>query len=295
MNLDPTIAHREGTFAGKDGLQLYWQAVTPTGMPVAEVVFVHGYSEHTGRYRELFEWLAREGLAVHALDYRGHGRAAGPRGDVDSFGLYLDDVESLLERVGGEAAGRPVLLVGHSLGGLILARLLEERRPHVAGVVFASPYMGLALVPPWLKVVLGKMVGWIKPGLQVGNGLSSSMLTRDLEWRRRIEEDPLYSGVTTPRWFRESNAAQDRALARAATIEAPALVLIPEKDPVADPATGRRFFESLGSPDKELIEYPDALHELFHELPETREQVFADVTGWLLRRAAPRVEAPTAL
>ncbi|HCF61596.1 MAG TPA: alpha/beta hydrolase, partial [Myxococcales bacterium] len=74
------------------------------------------------------ERLARAGFAAHALDYRGHGQSDGRRAHVDDFGEYVADLESFLERVGGQAGGRKVFLMGHSLGGLICARWALGRK-----------------------------------------------------------------------------------------------------------------------------------------------------------------------
>ncbi|AKU90879.1 alpha/beta hydrolase [Vulgatibacter incomptus] len=120
------IPHEEGFFPAKDNLRLYWQSYLPTD-PRAEVGFIHGYGDHSGRWTEFLELLASRGFAVHAFDYRGHGQADGRRGHVDAFDEYLDDLELFLGRIEARRAGRKLFLVGHSHGGLMLARYLESR------------------------------------------------------------------------------------------------------------------------------------------------------------------------
>ena len=99
------------------------------GPPWASVLLVHGLGEHSGRYEHVGEQLARSGLDVSAYDHRGMGGSGGPRGDVDRWSTYHDDLADRLLDVRAHAAGRPVVLYGHSLGGLIVAGYLLTERP----------------------------------------------------------------------------------------------------------------------------------------------------------------------
>src|SRR5262245_53926721 len=84
------------------------------------IVIVHGYAEHKGRYRQLVETLVAAGYACHLLDLRGHGESEGQRGHVSGFEEYRSDLERFLYEVRTQdAAASPLLLLGHSLGGLI--------------------------------------------------------------------------------------------------------------------------------------------------------------------------------
>lgn len=283
--LSTPYRHRDGFFPARDNLRLYWQAWVPVERR-AVVGLIHGYGEHSGRYVPLVERLAARGFEVQAVDYRGHGQADGRRGHVDRFADYLDDVDRFVARLREGAGDRPIFLLGHSLGGLILARwLLESGGDDLAGVVFASPYLQLAFRPPWWKLAASKTVGRLIPWLPVDNGLTSDQLTRDPAMQQLVDRDPLYNRQTTPRWFDEATAAQAEVRARAGEIRLPALVLVPEADPIASPATGEAFAAALGSGDKTLRRFPGARHELFNEIPETREQATADLLSWLEARS----------
>ncbi|HEY0839972.1 MAG TPA: alpha/beta hydrolase [Vulgatibacter sp.] len=281
-----TIDRQEGDLPAKDGTSLHWRRIGGRH-PAADVIFVHGYGEHAGRYLELFEFLCADGsLCVHAFDLRGHGRSDGRPAYVERFDDYLRDVDALVERIRG--GDRPLFVIGHSLGGLIVARWLEERWGEVAGAVFASPYLRLALTPPRIKVAAARALGMLVPWLPVSSGLDVDGLTRDPEWQVATEQDPLYRTIATPRWFEESNGAQALAVAGAPSIRAPSLVLVPEDDPIASPAAGRAFFDSLGAADKRLVTFPGARHELFHELPETRREAFEATRSWIRAHLASR-------
>jgi len=278
--------HGEGFFAARDNLRLFWQATTPDA-PRAYLGVIHGYGEHSGRYAPLFSALAERGIATRGFDYRGHGQADGRRGHVDRFSEYLDDLSLFVERVRADAGNRQVFLLGHSLGGLILARWLLEpgTQALAAGAIFASPYLELALAPSPLKVAAARLAGRLVPWLPLDNGIRSTHLTRDEAMQRAVDRDPLFQHTVTPRWFGESSAAQAQVRKGAGGIALPALVLVPEADPVALPAAGVGFYEALGSADKELRRYPDARHELFNELPDTRRRAMADVAAWIEARS----------
>ena len=75
----------EGTFQTTDGLTLFERAWLPEGEARAVVAIIHGYAEHSGRYRHVGAALAARGYAVESLDLRGHGRSEGQRATVRSM------------------------------------------------------------------------------------------------------------------------------------------------------------------------------------------------------------------
>src|SRR3954452_17559209 len=107
------MTHVEGNLA--DG-RLYYQAWS-TEHPRADVVLAHGYAEHSGRYAHVAAALNAAGCDVWALDHRGHGRSAGERGNIESWEAVVADLDLLVDLAA--AGGRPVFLVGHSMGGAI--------------------------------------------------------------------------------------------------------------------------------------------------------------------------------
>ena len=129
------MIHREGQFAGQGGVRLFWQAWLPDGDVHAVVIVAHGYAEHGGRYGNLIERLVPRGFAVYALDQRGHGRSEGPRGHVGRFAEFVADLHALRVRVEDEQRGKPLFLLGHSMGGLIVVRYLLSHASGISGVI----------------------------------------------------------------------------------------------------------------------------------------------------------------
>ena len=137
------VATEDTTFEGVSGEAIFRRAWVPQGPNRAVMVLAHGMSEHSGRYDHVGRFLAARGVAVHALDHRGHGRSGGEVGTVEDFDFYLDDLATFMTKVRGEHPSGPLILLGHSMGGLIVAAYLLQRKPQPDLVVLSGP----AIVP----------------------------------------------------------------------------------------------------------------------------------------------------
>lgn len=279
----------EGYFSARDSLRLYWQTRRPERAARAHVAVLHGYAEHLGRYGELTAALNAAGYTAHLLDVRGHGHSGGKRAYVEVFGEYLSDLELFLARARDAAQGAPLFLVAHSNGALIAARYLLDKPDEVRGVVFSAPYFRLKLSVSPLKRLAGRLASRVAPALPMKNDLKPEDLTRDPKIQQATREDPLYQRIATPRWFSESNLAQEAVLRRATEFVTPFFCAVGGADPVADPAAAREFFDHATSKDKQFRKYDALVHEIFHE-PE-RETVFRDVIAWLDARCGAGKDA----
>ena len=111
------VEYREGSGMGALGTALAWRLWAP-GEQKASMLLVHGLGEHSGRYDAFARVLAGAGTTVFAFDLRGHGRSPGPRGDVDAFPRFLEDLLGMEEEMARQVPSDcPRFLLGHSLGG----------------------------------------------------------------------------------------------------------------------------------------------------------------------------------
>lgn len=294
--------------AALDGLELVCETWRPDGEPRARVLLVHGFGEHKGRHRELARELATAGFAVHLFDLRGHGESDGRRGHVDRFAEYRSDVA----RVAGEVAPGPeppLVLLGHSLGGLIALdaalchpeRLTGATGSHptaagaetraseaaIAGLVLASPFLAPAFrMPSWTRVLARASLRFF-PDADFDPRIDPEGLSRDPEVVRAYREDPRVVRRISAACALEVLAAQESVWARAGALRTPTLLLVGGADPVAAPERTRELFDRLECPSKRLEVYDGFLHELFHE--PGRERVLSDLLAWLdrLTAAAP--------
>jgi alpha-beta hydrolase superfamily lysophospholipase len=273
------VSEREGWFEGADGVRLFERAWLPDGAAKARIVLVHGYAEHTGRYEYVGETLASAGYAVHAFDLRGHGRSEGDRVLVRSFDSYLDDVDVFLARVRPDNA-TPVFLLGHSMGGAIVALQAIERAPDIRGVVLSGPAIadrnGIAA---WVMSTIGRVL----PRLPLVK-LDAAAVSRDPDVVRQYDEDPLvYRGRVKAGLVAAMLDAGRRVFRGTASLSLPLLVVHGREDRLAPVAVSETLFGAVPSSDKTLKVYDGLYHEVFNE-PE-RDDVLADVIAWLDARA----------
>jgi alpha-beta hydrolase superfamily lysophospholipase len=272
------IRRTESHFAGAHGQALFRRAWFPAE-PERVLLLVHGLAEHSGRYQHFGSWFAARGWAVHAYDQRGHGRSGGLRCHLRCFGDLLDDLDLLLGLVRAEHRGIPIHLVGHSMGGLVVAALARERQPEVASAVTSAALLAISQDQPQAKILAARLLRRVTPRLGLDVGVDPDELSRDPEVGRTYAEDPLVQRKMTVSLGMELLNAVRRTVSGGADVRMPMLLLHGERDRIAPIEGSRSFFEGLAVPGKRLLTYPGLRHELFNE-PE-RESIFEDLFGWV--------------
>jgi alpha-beta hydrolase superfamily lysophospholipase len=243
------------------------------------VLLVHGYAEHLGRYEHVAARLTAAGYAVYALDHWGHGSSDGVPGFVPAFSVYLDGVDALLARVKSEHPAAPRFLVGHSMGGLIVASFLLRHQQQFAGAVLSGPAIKPTEAPSAVTILLGRILSTLAPRVGVIQ-LDPTQVSRDPKVVADYLADPLvYKGRVGARLGAQMLAAMDDVQANAGRITLPLLLLHGERDGLAAPEGSRFLYERAGSADKTLKPYAGLYHEIFNE-PE-QQAVLDDLVGWL--------------
>ena len=288
----------EGRVARPDGTTLltrHWALDTAdaggawAGPPWASVLLVHGLGEHSGRFEHVGEQLARSGLDVHAYDHRGMGGSGGARGDIDRWPTYHDDLADRLLDARTHAAGRPVVLYGHSLGGLVVAGYLLTERPAPDLAVLTSPALDSA-VPGW-KQGLVRMLGGVTPALRIPNGIDGDTLSRDPSVGAKTVDDPSCVKSSSTRFGREALREQERVRALApGGFGIPTLVLHGEDDGLV-PASASAVLQD--APGVERRTFPGLRHELHNE-PESAE-IVEGIISWLRGEIASVSASPGAV
>ncbi len=266
---------------------LFRRSVVPAGTPFAYLAVLHGYGDHSGRYLELMQWLAARGIACHALDFRGHGKAQGRPGHVERWEEYLEDLDAFLrlEELGAGGRGAPLFALGHSHGGLVLAAAGIRGLPGVSGCIFSAPYFRSAMRVPAIKIWAARLANPLVPALRIDSGLRPEWMSRDEARVRDSIDDPLIVRTATPRWYLTCHAAQSEIVRRAEEFRLPLLVLAGDADAVADSRAAHDFYLRAGAADKTFRLYPEHRHELLRELG--RELIFQHVLDWISERLEP--------
>ena len=241
---------------------------------------VHGLGDHSGRYDRVAECAAVAGLDFHALDMRGHGRSEGRRGHARALDDLLGDVDRLRLRTEGRGTRRPTVLLGHSLGGLVVGRYVQEYGfPALAGAVLVAPFVDVVIEPPRWKALAGAVADRLLPGLTLDNEIRAAMLFRDESEARAWEDDPLVHHRISARLWGEMQRQSKVLVRRAPQCRTPMLIQLPGRDVVVSSEAAGGLLASRLAGDVRLASYPDACHDLYHD-PSAGEAA-ADLVRWL--------------
>jgi alpha-beta hydrolase superfamily lysophospholipase len=242
-----------------------WERADPTHV----VVIAHGYGEHIGRYDYVAAELAEHGAVVYGLDHMGHGRSDGERALIGDFDEVVDDLHLLIERVRTEHAGRPLVLLGHSMGGLIATRYAQRHGELLAGLVLSAPLVG----NPGTGALLA-----MDPLPEVP--IDPTVLSRDVSVQEAYMADPLvYHGG----FKRVTLAAMAAALLDTALdshrVTGPVLWQHGADDQLVPLAGSQRQLELLTEAEVTVRHYPEGRHEIFNDV--NRDEVLGDTTRFI--------------
>jgi alpha-beta hydrolase superfamily lysophospholipase len=271
-------SHEEGRFKGEGGVEIYWQAWLPDGEPRAVIVLAHGASEHGGRYAWTGEQLNARGYAVYAIDHRGHGKSAGSRAVIDRMHNAVEDLHTLVERAQGAYPGRPLVLLGHSMGGCVALAYTSEHEDALDALVLTGPLAVLEAASPAQRVA-GRVLSAVAPSLGVV-GIDSTAVSRDPAVVKDYDDDPLnYHGKLPARTVAELSRAIETFPKAVTRFRLPLLVMHGAADRLVPIAGGEMVAERAGSEDKTFKRYDELFHEILNE-PE-RQRVLDDMADWL--------------
>lgn len=246
------------------------------------MILVHGYAEHSGRYDEMAMFFARRAFAVHAYDQAGHGRTKGARGHVDRFERLLDELNRFIEIVRLEEPGVPIVLVGHSMGGLVSAATLAFRQPDVDFAVLSGALLQLGSDTPVWKQWAAKLLSPFGGAIGLSAGLDLEALSRDPEVGRRYQDDPFVKDRMSARFAAGMMTMVKRMPTAAPQLNPPLMVLHGAADAISPPEGSQVLHAGLRPEVAEMSAlriYPELRHEIFNE-PE-RAQIWQDMLNWL--------------
>lgn len=280
------------TLTTADGVSLHLQHWPTEHLARGTVLIVHGLGEHIERYAHVARSLNQRGWQVQGFDQRGHGQSEGPRGGLPDAQAMYRDLALVIDAVRPPTG--PLVLLGHSMGGQIVARFVAEAlmsQPadwsrKVDALVLSSPALdpGMNGAQKLLLSVLGPMA----PQLALSNGLKPEWVSRDKAVVQAYVKDPLVHDRVTPRLVRAIVDGGQQALAQASRWQTPTLLMWAGADRCVAPRGSAAFAAAAPESVVSAVEWPALFHEIFNE-PE-RDQVLAHLTTWLDRNLPPSGE-----
>jgi alpha-beta hydrolase superfamily lysophospholipase len=279
MTIDSTLS----SFIAIDGRHLAIQdwPLGPGQPERGSVLLVHGLGEHVGRYDHVARQLNNWGFAVRGYDQFGHGESEGPRGGLPTPTRLLADLAEMVDSTRArQAPGTPLILLGHSMGGLVAARFVSLGLRPVQALVLSSPALDLGL-STFQKLLLAVLPG-LAPNLSLGNGLDAELLSHDPKAVADYRADPLVHDRICPRLAQFMADAGAATVASAAQWQVPTLLMYAGADRLVNPAGSRTFAAAASGSVVSAHCFEGLFHELFNELD--REAVFTQLKRWLEQR-----------
>lgn len=252
---------------------------SPAKKEKATVIIVHGLNEHAGRYLDTVAYLNSCGYSCYVYDHSGHGKSEGKRSHVDSFSIYMSDLNDMISMVIDQEKGKKIFVLGHSMGGQILLNTLGNYQPHIDGFITSSANIEVAIRIPWIKKMAALHLSKFIPGLYLPNEIDPRLICRDEEVVNKYVSDPLVSKKITLKLASEIIQNQDSIYDLARKLTYPCLMLHGGDDQICAPEGTRKFFGKLKTKDKKLKIYEGHYHEILNEIG--KNEVWEDITDWL--------------
>lgn len=290
------------------GAMLNFYVRKAEGEPRGVVHITHGLAEHAARYARFAEFLARCGYHTYAHDHRGHGSTTAPDAPLGVFawkdgrGKILADISAVHDLIKREHPTLPLILFGHSMGGIIALNFLQRHSSHLKGAAIFNANVSAGAAGRLAQFILA----WER--LRLGSDTPSRMLPRltfqawgktipdartPFDWLSRDPDDvdkyiadPFCGWDASVSLWRDLfglifSDARDRAFAQV-NRSLPILLVGGEKDPATDggkavEALAKRF-GAMGFSNLVSRIYPQTRHESLNDI--NRDEVMADFVEW---------------
>ena len=260
----------DGFLRTEDGLNLHLRRDIPH-RPRALILLLHSLGEHSGLYSAAAARLNKAGYGVYRLDFRGHGRSDGPRGDVQNFEDYLRDTDTAVEYARRAFPGLALILLGHSMGALVAASYAVAFPGKVDGEV--STCGALRMIPA-LEFLRGCSR---HTHSERGDERFSLLLPKRQEADSWQDDRQRLDSVTVRLAGKVWIQGADWFAPRMKELTTPLLILHGEDDSLVPPEISRWFYEGVSSQDRRLLLYPAQGHSLLKEDGEALD----DIIAWL--------------
>jgi alpha-beta hydrolase superfamily lysophospholipase len=241
----------------------------PAEEPRYVALIAHGFGEHAGRYAHVADRLVADDAAVYAPDHLGHGRSDGTRALVEDIEEIVADLHAVADRARAEHPGLPVVLIGHSMGGVIATRYAQQHGDELAALVLSGPFIG---GNPDIEALLE-----LDPLPDVP--LDPALLSRDPKVGEAYAGDELVYHGPLLRPTLETLFAAGRTIAAGPRLTVPTLWLHGELDGLAPLAATRPVAETIAGDVFEQKVYEGARHEIFNET--NQDEVIDDAMSFI--------------
>lgn len=249
--------------------------------PVAVMNLVHGFGEHSGRYLHMMDALGEKGIAVAAVDLRGHGASSGKRGVCHSYDLLRGDAESLLRFSAQQFPELPHFLYGHSMGGgLVLNHILNRGGAGLSGVIASAPLLTTPEPLPKALTFMVRILKKIVPNMTLGNPISGDKISTLPEEQAAYEQDNVNHGRLGVGLADGMLGGGEWVLSQAENWNVPLLLLHAKDDQLTSFASSENF--ASRAKNCTFRGYENCQHEIHNDV--ARAEVYNEMTKFIQDR-----------
>ncbi|TFG14727.1 MAG: alpha/beta hydrolase [Promethearchaeota archaeon] len=271
--------HIEDEYEGVDGIKLYYQAWIPDN-PKAVVQVIHGFAEHSGRYKNVVNQLVPKGYIIYAHDLRGHGKSEGIQNYVDSMDQFVEDEKRFYDIIKKKHANLKIFMLGHSMGSGIAMYFTKKYEDLLAGLILSGTAKYFGGEAGKMKKAFAKQTSKTFPKLRASSGVDPLLLSHDPQEVEAYKNDPLvhYKKITA-RLGWEMIKSFEEAAEIVGHFKIPVLIQRGAEDSVM---TGtEELKDAFSVSDLTYKEYEGLYHEIYNELEKDRTRVLKDLVDWL--------------
>ncbi|SET23270.1 alpha/beta hydrolase [Anaerobranca gottschalkii] len=248
--------------------------------PKGIVVIVHGFAEHMGRYTELIQFLQEKGYGVYGFDHLGHGKSGKIRGHIDNFLQLVDSVYKIVQIAKENHPELPIVIFGHSMGGLVSAAFGIMYPDEVDGQILSAPALGIE--SKGTERFMLKLMRCFFPRKYLANKVGNKISKDSGVIDRYLNDELVLKEATLNFYYEVFIKGINYVKENRKKYCYPLLLLHGTEDKIIDCKLSQQFFKECSSQDKEIKIYEGLYHELLNE-PEKAE-VLEDIYLWLEKR-----------
>ncbi|WDV46564.1 lysophospholipase [Clostridiaceae bacterium M8S5] len=234
--------------------------------PIAILIIVHGFGEYLEKYDHVKDAFNNLGYGVCRFDIRGHGMSEGERGHLELFDDFIKDTDDIVDYIKREYEGIPIIMIGHSMGGLITALYGIKHGDKILGQVLLASATSEPKQSRGVKGRILKSINRFAPKIKIKNPVA-----RDELELKSVTLNFYVQFLVHAITMLNNNLNKYRC---------PCFIMHGEEDKLIDKNASIEFYSNISSQDKEIKIYEGMKHVLLKDIYE----VYQDIHIWISKR-----------
>lgn len=273
------MIEREFFYKSNDKINIYFREIIPEGSVKGVICLVHGLGDHSGWFKDLFDFFAENNFAILTFDLRGHGKSDGKRGHIPSYEALMRDIDLLLNIAEKKFKGVPIFLYGHSFGGNQVLNYALRYNPDIAGIIASAPWLSLYSNPSKIKLFFTFLMSKIKPSFIVDNVVEGANLSHNPNIAINQEKDPLVHNFVSASLFANAYKAGEWAIENASNLDIPLLLFHGDSDKITSHIASEAFAKKAPSNLTTFKLWKGLYHSLHNEI--SNRDIFLNILNWV--------------